>query len=86
MLKSDQNEVQEISLRNADGTVQMRKEGDSWSIQSPIQAKADKSEVSAFLGSINGSTVKEFYAVLSPEQQQIFDSQTQGHHHHSGHG
>lgn len=28
--------------------------------------------------------VKEFYAVLSPEQQKIFDSQTQGHRHHSG--
>ena len=27
--------------------------------------------------------VKEFYAVLSPEQQKIFDSQTQGHRHHS---
>jgi periplasmic protein CpxP/Spy len=26
--------------------------------------------------------VKEFYAVLSPEQQKIFDSQTLGHHHH----
>ena len=30
--------------------------------------------------------VKEFYAVLSPEQQKIFDSQTQGHRHHSGRG
>ncbi len=28
--------------------------------------------------------VKEFYAVLSPEQQKIFDSQAQGHRHHSG--
>jgi len=28
--------------------------------------------------------VKEFYAVLSPEQQKIFDSQTEGHRHHSG--
>ena len=27
--------------------------------------------------------IKEFYAVLSPEQQKIFDSQTQGHRHHS---
>jgi periplasmic protein CpxP/Spy len=27
--------------------------------------------------------VKEFYAVLSPDQQKIFDSQTQRHHHHS---
>ncbi len=27
--------------------------------------------------------VKEFYAVLSPEQQTIFDSQTQRHRHHS---
>jgi Spy/CpxP family protein refolding chaperone len=29
-------------------------------------------------------TVKEFYAVLSPEQQKIFDSQFQGRHHHFG--
>ena len=27
--------------------------------------------------------VKEFYAVLSPEQQTIFDSQARGHRHHS---
>jgi len=31
-------------------------------------------------------TVKEFYAVLSPEQQKIFDSQVQGRHHHFGRG
>ncbi len=30
--------------------------------------------------------VKEFYAVLSPEQQKIFDSQAQGRHHHSVRG
>ncbi|HXA21268.1 MAG TPA: Spy/CpxP family protein refolding chaperone [Acetobacteraceae bacterium] len=29
--------------------------------------------------------IKDFYAVLSPEQQKIFDSQFQGHHHHFGH-
>ena len=28
--------------------------------------------------------IKDFYAVLSPEQQKIFDSQFQGHHHHFG--
>lgn len=30
--------------------------------------------------------VKAFYAVLSPEQQKIFDSQFQGRHHHFGRG
>jgi len=30
--------------------------------------------------------VKEFYSVLSPEQQKIFDSQFHGGHHHSGRG
>ena len=30
--------------------------------------------------------VKEFYAVLSPEQQKIFDGQFQGRHHHFGRG
>ena len=30
--------------------------------------------------------VKEFYAVLSPEQQKIFDGQFQGRHHHSVRG
>ena len=30
--------------------------------------------------------VKEFYVVLSPEQQKIFDSQFQGHRHHFGRG
>lgn len=30
--------------------------------------------------------VKEFYAVLSPEQQKIFDSQFHGRHHHFGRG
>lgn len=30
--------------------------------------------------------VKEFYAVLSPEQQKVFDSEFQGHHHHFGRG
>jgi periplasmic protein CpxP/Spy len=30
--------------------------------------------------------VKEFYAVLSAEQQKTFDSQFQGRHHHSGRG
>ena len=30
--------------------------------------------------------IKEFYAVLSPEQQKTFDSQFQGHRHHFGHG
>jgi protein CpxP len=30
--------------------------------------------------------IKEFYAVLSPEQQKTFDSQVQGHHHHFGRG
>jgi periplasmic protein CpxP/Spy len=29
--------------------------------------------------------IKEFYAVLSPEQQKTFDSQFQGRHHHHGH-
>ena len=29
--------------------------------------------------------IKDFYAVLSPEQQKIFDSQFQGRHHHHGH-
>jgi Spy/CpxP family protein refolding chaperone len=29
--------------------------------------------------------IKEFYAVLSPEQQKIFDSQFQGRRHHHGH-
>jgi Domain of Unknown Function (DUF1520). len=28
--------------------------------------------------------IKEFYAVLSPEQQKIFDSQFQGRRHHFG--
>jgi periplasmic protein CpxP/Spy len=28
--------------------------------------------------------IKEFYAVLSPEQQKIFDSKFQGRHHHFG--
>ena len=31
-------------------------------------------------------TVKEFYAVLSPEQQKIFDGQFHGRHHHFGRG
>jgi protein CpxP len=31
-------------------------------------------------------TIKEFYAVLSPEQQKIFDSQFQAHRHHFGRG
>jgi len=31
-------------------------------------------------------TIKEFYGVLSPEQQKIFDSQFQGRHHHFGRG
>ena len=30
--------------------------------------------------------IKEFYAVLSPEQQKIFDSQFHGRHHHFGRG
>jgi protein CpxP len=30
--------------------------------------------------------VKEFYSVLSPEQQKIFDSQFHGRRHHFGHG
>ena len=30
--------------------------------------------------------VKEFYSVLSPEQQKIFDSQFHGRHHHFGRG
>lgn len=30
--------------------------------------------------------IKEFYAVLSPEQQKTFDSQFQGRHHHFGRG
>jgi Spy/CpxP family protein refolding chaperone len=30
--------------------------------------------------------VKEFYVVLSPEQQKTFDSQFQGRHHHFGRG
>jgi Spy/CpxP family protein refolding chaperone len=30
--------------------------------------------------------VKEFYVVLSPEQQKVFDSQFQGRHHHSDRG
>jgi protein CpxP len=30
--------------------------------------------------------VKEFYVVLSPEQQKIFDSQFKGRHHHFGRG
>jgi hypothetical protein len=29
--------------------------------------------------------IKEFYAVLSPEQQKIFDSQFHGRGHHFGH-
>jgi hypothetical protein len=29
--------------------------------------------------------IKEFYAVLSPEQQKIFDSRFHGRHHHHGH-
>ena len=35
---------------------------------------------------MRAQAVKEFYAVLSPEQQKTFDSQFQGHHHHFGHG
>jgi hypothetical protein len=35
---------------------------------------------------VRAQAVKEFYAVLSPEQQKIFDSQFQGHHHHFGRG
>jgi protein CpxP len=35
---------------------------------------------------MRAQAVKEFYAVLSPEQQKIFDSQFQGRHHHSGRG
>ena len=30
--------------------------------------------------------VKEFYVVLSPEQQKVFDSQFKGRHHHFGRG
>jgi periplasmic protein CpxP/Spy len=35
---------------------------------------------------VRAQTVKEFYVVLSPEQQKVFDSQFQGHHHHFGRG
>jgi len=34
---------------------------------------------------VRAQAVKEFYAVLSPDQQKIFDSQFQGHRHHFGH-
>jgi periplasmic protein CpxP/Spy len=36
--------------------------------------------------SSRAQAVKEFYAVLSPEQQKMFDSQFQGHHRHFGRG
>ena len=35
---------------------------------------------------VRAQTIKEFYVVLSPEQQKIFDGQFQGRHHHSRHG
>jgi Spy/CpxP family protein refolding chaperone len=35
---------------------------------------------------VRAQAVKEFYAVLSPEQQKVFDSQFQGRHHHFGRG
>ena len=33
---------------------------------------------------VRAQAIKEFYAVLSPEQQKIFDTQLQGHRHHFG--
>jgi periplasmic protein CpxP/Spy len=35
---------------------------------------------------VRAQAVKEFYVVLSPEQQKIFDSQFRGRHHHSPRG
>jgi protein CpxP len=35
---------------------------------------------------VRAQAVKEFYVVLSPEQQKIFDSQFKGRHHHFGRG
>lgn len=58
-LKFNQDEVQEVSLRNTQGSFQFQKEGEEWKIKNPIQAKADKNEVSSFLSGLSGS-VKEF--------------------------
>ena len=35
---------------------------------------------------VRAQTVKEFYAVLSPQQQKVFDSEFHGRHHHFGRG
>lgn len=64
-LKFNQDEVQEITLRNPQGSLQLQKEGEDWKIKSPIQAKADKSEISSFLSGLSGA-VKEFIDKADP--------------------
>ncbi len=58
----------------------------------PLTAPERADRMAAFLqtaqqqAAIRAQSIKDFYAVLSPEQQKTFDSQLQGHHHHFGHG
>ena len=59
VFKFDQAQVEEVLLRNPEGTISLKKKGDDWEMDTPIQARADKAEVDSLLSSLNGSSAKE---------------------------
>jgi hypothetical protein len=56
--------------------LQLIKKGEEWEIQSPIKAKADKSDVDSFLSSFSGSTAKELIDQPDPKLNTGLDKPT----------
>ncbi|MBM4266671.1 MAG: DUF4340 domain-containing protein [Deltaproteobacteria bacterium] len=68
ILTVDEAGVEEITLRPADGeAVVLRKDGESWQIREPIEARADGTKVQSLLGSLRALRATDFVAETGAE-------------------
>ena len=60
VLDFDREQVREVLIRARRKTYRLQKEGEDWSIQEPIQARADRSEIRSLLSDLEFARVEEF--------------------------
>jgi hypothetical protein len=72
VIKINRNDIRELHLKNRFGSFQLLKEGPDWHLKSPIEAKADDSNISTILSKLESGKAK---SVVSETLDQPADYQ-----------
>jgi hypothetical protein len=58
VVKVNRNDIRELYLKNSSGAFHLVKEGADWSLQEPLEAKADNSKLSTMLSKLESGRIK----------------------------